>query len=140
MNQIQPMFDAHPRRASMNAFGDLAQLVQATMACAQVCTTCADACVGEAQPQTLVRCIRLNLDCAAICAVTTGMLSRMNEPDWRLVGAQLQACLTACEVCAEECEKHAKMHAHCRICAETCRNCASACRSAMAKVRQPAPA
>jgi hypothetical protein len=140
MNHIQPLFDSHPRRTTMGRFANHAQLVEATMACAQACITCADACMAEANVQQLVRCIRTNLDCAGICTTTTDMLSRMNEPDWRLVRAQLQACLTACEVCAEECTKHANMHAHCKICAETCRNCANACRTAMGKIPEAAAA
>lgn len=76
----------------------------------------------------LVRCIRLNLDCAVICDVTGHVLSRQTEPDWGIVRAQLLACVAACQACGAECERHA-MHGmeHCRICAEACRRCAEAC-------------
>ena len=35
---------------------------------AQVCTACADACLGEDDVGELTRCIRLDLDCADLCA------------------------------------------------------------------------
>ena len=51
--------------------------VLASLDCASVCTTCADACLSEQEDlQRLVRCIRLNLDCAAICRTTAEVLSR----------------------------------------------------------------
>jgi hypothetical protein len=90
-------------------------------------TSCADACLAEATVKDLVRCIRLNLDCADVCESTGRLLGRMTEPDAGLLQAQLQACLEACRVCGAECEKHASMHEHCRVCAEACRACADAC-------------
>jgi hypothetical protein len=77
----------------------------------------------------LRRCIRLNLDCAEICAATGAVLSRQTMPDTSLIRAQLAACAEACRVCAEECERHAEMHEHCRVCAECCRRCEKACRA-----------
>ena len=39
-------------------------------ACAQACTSCADACLAERAVADLRQCIRLNLDCADVCAAT----------------------------------------------------------------------
>ena len=44
--------------------------------CAATCTSCADACLGENTVQNLVRCIRLNLDCADICDTAGHVASR----------------------------------------------------------------
>lgn len=126
MNHVQEMLQTHPRPATRD--GDaLAECIQACYDCAQACTACADACLGEPQVQNLIRCIRLNLDCADVCVTTGAVLSRQTEPDWSLLRAQLQACAEACRVCGDECESHAQHHEHCRVCAESCRRCEEAC-------------
>ena len=130
MNQTERyatrMLQTHPRPSGIDPEA-LAECIDASFTCAQVCTACADACLGEPDVQTLVRCIRLNLDCADACGTTGRMLSRQTEPDIGLLRAQLQACLEACRVCGAECEKHAGHHEHCRVCAESCRRCEAAC-------------
>ena len=121
------MLQTHPRQAPMDQAA-LAACIDACYACAQTCTTCADACLGEENPQRLVRCIRTNLDCGDVCDATGRVLARLTEAGGSLLRAQVEACATACRICAEECEQHAEMHEHCRICAEACRDCEAACR------------
>ena len=106
----------------------LAQCIEACHDGASACEMCADACLGEQQLQMLVRCIRLDLDCADVCTATGNVLSRQTEPDWSLISAQLQACVAACQSCGAECEMHVQHGMeHCRACAEACRRCADAC-------------
>lgn len=96
---------------------------------AQVCTACADACLGEDALSELVRCIRLNLDCADVCQATGSVLSRLTATDPAASRRLLEACAEACRTCAAECERHAAMGMeHCRVCAEACRRCEQACR------------
>jgi hypothetical protein len=95
--------------------------------CAQACTACADACLGEEKVARLVDCIRLDLDCADICYTTGAILSRMTETSKELLQPLLQTCRTICNLCAMECEKHAEMHTHCKVCGEACRRCEQAC-------------
>lgn len=140
MNHVESMFQAHPNRSRVENFAGITAAIVACLDCAQACTTCADACVTEDKVKNLIRCIRLDMDCAAICATTAGMLSRLNEPDWKVIRAQLQACIIACTTAAEECEKHAREHAHCRVCAETCRTCERACNQILTKMPAPAMA
>lgn len=66
----------------------------------------------------LVRCIRLNLDCADVCATTANLLSRQTQFEPALARAGVQACAEACRVCGEECERHGEHMEHCRVCAE----------------------
>lgn len=106
----------------------LIDCIEACYRCAQTCTACADACLGESMVEELVACIRLNLDCADVCAATGNLLSRQTSANWQLIQAQLRACATACQLCGAECERHADMHEHCRVCAEMCRQCEDACR------------
>lgn len=126
MNNVQDMLKTHPRQVEI----DTAVLVRAldeVFSCAQACTACADACLGEEQVQNLQRCIRTCIDCADICAITGRLASRQTESDWRLVKGQVEICVTACQICAEECERHAGHHEHCRICGDACRRCEEAC-------------
>jgi hypothetical protein len=126
MERLRRMFATHPRPAS-DAGEEAFALVSAAAECAFVCTTCADACLEEEDPASLRRCIRMNLDCADICAVTASLITRPGEQDADLLRAQLAACATACRACAAECEHHAGAMEHCRVCAEACRDCAAAC-------------
>src|SRR5699024_1752734 len=102
--------------------------------CAQTCTACADACLAEEKVADLRNCIRLNLDCADLCATTGNILSRRTGSNIATVKAALEACRTACAECAIECEKHAGMHEHCRVCAEACRKCEQACADLLATI------
>ena len=133
MNHVQDMLRTHPGERQVN-IEPLATAIEACFNCAQTCTACADACLGESQVQELTACIRLNLDCADICATTGRLITRQTAVDQRLWRDQLQACITACEVCGTECQQHANMHDHCRVCAEACRTCAEACRDLLRTV------
>lgn len=127
---VENFLAVHPRGSGG---GDvIAACVKACFGCAESCLLCADACLGEEQVDGLRRCIRLDLDCAEICAATGAVIARLTEPDPGLARAQLQACIAACRACAAECERHAGHHEHCRLCAESCRLCLAAC-EAMAR-------
>jgi len=115
----QPLFDRDALTRSIDACFD----------CAQVCTACADACLGEEMVAELRRCIRLDLDCADVCEVTGWALSRQTETDEQALRRLLEACADSCRACAEECERHAEMHEHCRVCADACRECEQSCRA-----------
>ena len=109
----------------------LIRCIEACYDCAQACTSCADACLGEDMVKDLRQCIRLDLDCADICAVTGAVATRRTGSNDDVLRRVLQTCETACRSCAEECERHAGQHEHCRICAEACRRCERACREAL---------
>ena len=125
MSYARQMLAASPSRVPDTDLAALAAAVEALFDCAQACTTCADACLGEPHPQDLVRCIRLNQHCAELCITTGRLLSRQEAPE--LARAVLEACALACRLCAEECAQHAAQMEHCRVCAEACRRCADAC-------------
>src|SRR4051794_13196025 len=103
---IEKMIGSHPREAGFDR-RELIECIDACAACAEVCTVCADACLGEAELNSLVRCIRFNLDCSDTCNATGRILSRQTEIESGSLRAQLEACSEACRICAEECERHA---------------------------------
>jgi len=76
------MINAHPKRFGLPG---LVECIDACSDCAQTCTTCADACLAESDVATLVRCIRLNLDCATVCQATGEVISRYRDPADRVV-------------------------------------------------------
>jgi hypothetical protein len=124
MHHVTQMLETHPHATANEA---LARCIEECFACAMTCTSCADACLAEEDVKELVRCIRLNLDCADVCDATGRTLTRQTSSEPRLARSMLEACAEACRLCAEECERHAGHHEHCRICAEACRRCARAC-------------
>lgn len=125
------MVDTNPTPPILPA-DNLAACIEACFDCAQTCSACADACLGESQIAMLVRCIRLNQDCADVCLTTGRMMSRHQQPELRLLQQQLEICILAAQLCADECARHAQHHDHCRVCADACRVCAKACQQALA--------
>jgi hypothetical protein len=103
-------------------------------ACAQTCTSCADACVAEKMVAQLRQCIRLNLDCADVCLAAATVLNRRTGSNEEVIRKMLDACITACRRCAEECRRHAGAHEHCRICADACNQCHEICARALATI------
>jgi hypothetical protein len=100
------------------------ELIQKLAACAAACEMCMDACLDEENIKDMVRCIRLDRDCAKICVLTASYVASHSSFAIDMV----RTCEQICEQCAEECARHEHME-HCQICAEQCRECAEACRT-----------
>ncbi|MDZ4110177.1 MAG: four-helix bundle copper-binding protein [Brevundimonas sp.] len=126
---IQSMISSHPH-VQGNTNDALIRAVQEACDCAAVCRICADACLGETMVADLVQCIRLNLDCADVCAAAGAVGARRTGSNEAVIKSMLEVCADTCATCAAECDKHAGMHEHCRLCAEACRRCEDACREA----------
>lgn len=126
-----PMLKAYPGEINVDR-DRLAIAIDALTACAQACTGCADACLSEANVGMFAKCIRIDLDCADICAATIRVLSRHTGYDANISRSLLEACATACRSCRDECQQYAGTHEHCRICAEACRVAEQACRDLLA--------
>jgi len=99
-----------------------ASLIDILIDCAAECNQCITDCLAEQNAKEFARCIKLNIDCAAICSLTAGFIARGSEHADHL----LPECAAICNACAEECETHAHME-HCKACADVCRECAEAC-------------
>jgi hypothetical protein len=126
VTHAQQMLETHPRPGTLEA-SPLLTCIEACFDCAQSCTACADADLGEDDVGMLIRCIRLCQDCSDVCMTTGRILSRQTEFEPQLARPVVQACLQACATCREECERHADHHEHCRVCAEACQRCEEAC-------------
>ena len=95
--------------------------IQACNDCATACEHCASACLDEKDVQAMTRCIRLDMDCALICAMASKLMSRGSEEAPAVCGI----CADVCRRCAEECRKHDDEH--CQTCADACERCAEEC-------------
>lgn len=134
---VQEMIRSHPHVRGV-ANDALLDCIEHCYDCAQTCVACADACLGEKAVADLTQCIRLNLDCADVCAASGTIGSRRTGSNEELIAQQLRTCALACRVCADECRKHAKRHEHCRICADACEQCFDACERAIASLTKQA--
>jgi uncharacterized protein DUF326 len=134
VSYAKQMLDTYPRDFNLDA-DVLVAAIDALSDCAQACTACADDCLSEQMVAELVKCIRLNLDCADVCTATLRVLSRQTEYDANLTRPLLEACVAACKSCGDECERHAQRHEHCRVCAEACRRCERACNDLLASMK-----
>lgn len=92
-------------------------------ACAAACLQCASDCIGEEDPKSMARCIKLDLECADICRLAAASIARGDDN----MKAVCSLCADACETCGTECAKHPMDH--CQRCAEACKRCAAACRN-----------
>ena len=96
--------------------------LEACQACQAACLQCAAACLEEEDPATMKDCIKLDLDCAAVCALAADAIARDSD----FTPAICALCADICDTCADECEQYDMPH--CEVCAEACRRCADACR------------
>lgn len=99
-----------------------ADCIKACNVCADACDHCSVACLDEDNVAAMARCIRLDMDCAALCRLAAGYMARDSE----CVSTICRACADVCDACADECGKHD--HDHCKQCAQACRDCAERCR------------
>ncbi|MEO5957680.1 MAG: four-helix bundle copper-binding protein, partial [Opitutaceae bacterium] len=79
MKTSEMMLRSHPRTEIRN-LEFYADALVALRICHEVCTACADACLGEPEHLgRLHRCIRVDLDCADVCLATARLLVRQTE-------------------------------------------------------------
>jgi len=88
----------------------------------EACNQCYDACLRESDIQMMADCIRLDRECADMCAFAAKAM-QTNSPFAEKI---CQLCADICEACGNECKKHD--HGHCQRCAEACFKCADICR------------
>lgn len=122
------MLNAAPQKLTVDA-SLVAAAIDAASACALVCSACASACLSEDHPREMAVCVRDDLDCADVCAVTARHLVRLNSSDRQLTLSILATCIEACSQCASSCAPHREMHEHCRLCEQACNACEAACQA-----------
>lgn len=131
----QQMISSHPDVRG-NTNDALIRAIEEMLNCAQVCTSCADACLAEEKVMELRQCIRLNLDCADACFATARIATRRAGGNVEVIAPMLQACIEACHRCGAECAHHGEHMnmEHCRICADACQRCEAACLEALSSL------
>ena len=91
--------------------------------CAAACEKCMDSCLFEDDLNMMVKCIRLDRDCAKICQLTASFIASDSQHAQHVI----IACIVIWEQCAVECGNHDDEH--CQKCAQKCEECAEACRN-----------
>jgi hypothetical protein len=134
MGTVSSMLETYPGELGRIDRAKLIRCIETCIECAQACTACADADLGEERVAHLTKCIRTNLDCADICITTSRVLSRRTDYDANVTRAVLEACAVTSKACGDECDLHSAHHEHCRICAEVCHRCEKACRELLASL------
>jgi len=127
------IFRLHPLPTTVDREASL-RCIAECLDCIAGCTACADDCLSEPDLPELVRCVRLDLDCADICDATARVVARQTELNLRVIRTLVESCAAACVACADECDRHAAMHEHCRLCAQMCRRCQHACDDLLATI------
>ncbi|PAF22117.1 four-helix bundle copper-binding protein [Terribacillus saccharophilus] len=98
------------------------ECVDACLECIAACNSCYNACLEEENLKMMVTCIRMDRECADICALAVKAM-QTNSP---FISQICQLCAEICEACGNECKKHKAEH--CQKCAEACFKCAESCR------------
>ena len=102
---VQEMIATHPHvRGNTNEA--LIRCIEACYECGQICTSCADACLGEEMVKDLIQCIRLNLDCADVCLATGSVSSRRTGTNELTIKRMIETCAEACRLCV----RHHRCH------------------------------
>src|SRR6266498_2446765 len=99
MTKTMAMLDADPSQPLLDK-QLLARCIDTCLECGQACTACADADLDEQMVSDLVKCARLNLDCADMCQTTARVLTRQTGYDRDLTRAVVHACAPKCAVVA----------------------------------------
>jgi uncharacterized membrane protein len=120
MSYAAQMLDTYEHALDVDA-GVLATGIEVLADCAQACSVDTDANLGEQNVAEMVRCIRLCLNCADICAAAAAVMSRPATAEKGVIQPLLTACAAICRSCGDECARHARMHPHCRVCEGACR-------------------
>jgi hypothetical protein len=138
MNMTMQMMENHLKNMPMQGM-DMAlmqECIEASAACEQACTMCADSMMAEGMSMA-----------RSMCANTADMANTMMRAMLRPNGMQMDsmmamhmASMTMAAACAEECMKHADMSDDARMCAEACRQCAMACQKMMEAMKGMMPA
>lgn len=95
--------------------------IEDCIACVKACNECYTACLEEAHIDKMRDCIRLDRECADLCAFTAQAMTMRSS--YR--GELALLCAEACQRCGETCARHE--HEHCKRCAEACFRCAATC-------------
>jgi hypothetical protein len=134
MSYAEQMLDTYKHGLDVDA-GVLAATIEALGDCAQACTVDADANLGEQNVAEMIRCSRLCLNCADICAATAVVTSRAAEAEIGVIEPLLSACAAICKSCGDECARHAQMHPHCAVCEGACRRAEQAARDLLDAIK-----
>jgi hypothetical protein len=120
-----PTFDSAPTTLSK-----LDELQNSLADCRIACGHAADTWLANSPlAADALRCIRLLLDCADLCAAAEELLPLLPEVNHSLVRSRLLTCAVACERCVRDALRYRSGPAGASI--ETCRRAGHVCREVL---------
>lgn len=99
------------------------QCIEECLRCMVACNHCYTACLGDKNVEMMKDCIRLDRECADICAYAAQAMSINSSYAMKICSL----CAEVCKACGNECKKHDSDH--CQQCADACFACAKVCQS-----------
>ena len=130
MSQVSLLLRSEQARGVLDPQA-FAMCIDAAFKASQACMACSDICFAVEDARLLIKCVRLNGDCADLCVATGWMLSREPHPDPVAMQTQIEACVRACQETAAECERLGTLYPHTKLCAAACKRCVAACLDAL---------
>ena len=106
----------------MKGYHEYKTCIEACLKCASICNHCASSCTEEDDVKMMAGCIRMDMECAAICYAAAQLMSLGSERAKEIC----RICADICEACGAECSQHHTEH--CQECAAACKACAEECR------------
>jgi ketopantoate reductase len=103
------------------------QFIRELSTCAQACYECVDAGLGTPDSREKKDCLKLLMECAAMCQTAATLMSM----DGKFIKRQCALCAEVCEVAARACTN--VDDAPFQKCAEVCAGCEAAMREMMNK-------
>jgi hypothetical protein len=101
---------------------EMKHCIDACHECHWICSATIPHCLEMGGRHAEMRHLRLMIDCAEICALSAGLMSRGSDHHAELC----RVCAEICRECAESCARMGD-DAQMMRCAEICRHCAESC-------------
>src|SRR5215469_6347679 len=106
MSYARQLLDTYPTALNADA-AVLAATLDALSDCTEACIADTEADLNEQDLAMMVKCMRLCMNCADVCAATMGVVTRQAEYDAKVTRPLLEACIAICKSCGDECARHA---------------------------------
>ncbi len=97
--------------------------IQNCTECYQMCSHLVGYCLTKGNQHANAEHIKLLLDCARICNLSSDFMIRHSE----FHDSTCKICAEVCTACAASCDKISKDDPLMQACAEACRKCATTC-------------
>lgn len=115
----------HDRETRVAHSMSMDECIERCLECAEACEALVPHCLAMGGEHASVAHIRLLMDCADICTLSSRFMIRGSD----LHMETCATCAAICDACAKDCERLAGDDQVMRDCALACRRCEESCRA-----------